>query len=317
MSLTNRCGRPRDGRPHYGRLKHLNEETKKKITDYQVRAFMAFARSIRPGWRADLLAGALISPLKLIGVRKEVARRNITLCFPEKDKAEREKILAESYESMIWTGVEMLAWQHDPTLIDRMIVEQNGVENIKKAWAEGRGAVLFSAHLGSWELGAAWCSRHFPFHGLVRHSDSPFQKKLIETLRERSGLRTISKDSSMKRVITLLRHNETIGVLADQHWGDEGVPAPFFGQKTSTASGPAAFSVLTKAPMIPMAFTRLEPFKFRLSIGGPITPPAEMEREEAVRCLTIRMNEEYEKMIRANPGQWLWQHRRFREVITD
>ena len=42
-----------------------------------------------------------------------------------------------------------------------------------------------------------------------------------------------------------------------------------------------------------------------------------MKRDEAVRCLTIRMNEEYERMIRANPGQWLWQHRRFREIITD
>ncbi len=284
-------------------LNHLNEETKKKLTDYQVRAFMAFARSIRPGWRANLLAGALISPLKLIGVRKDVARRNIMLWFPEKDKAEREKILSESYESMIWTGVEMLAWQHDPSLIDRMVVELNGVETIEKALAEGRGAVLFSAHLGSWELGAAWCSRHYPFHGLVRHSDSPFQKELIETLRERAGLRTISKDSSMKRVVTLLKHNEMVGALADQHWGDEGIIAPFFGQKTSTASGPAAFSMLTGAPMIPVAFTRLEPFKFRLSIGRPIAHPAEMKRDEAVRCLAIRMNEEDEKMLRASPGR--------------
>ena len=29
-----------------------------------------------------------------------------------------------SYESMIWTGVEMLAWQHDPSLIDRMLLEE-------------------------------------------------------------------------------------------------------------------------------------------------------------------------------------------------
>lgn len=278
---------------------------------------MAFAESIRPGWRANLLAGAIIPLLKLVGVRKDVARRNIMLCLPEKGKKEREKILAESYESMIWTGVEMLAWQHDPSLIDRMVVEISGREHVEKALRDGRGAVLFSAHLGSWELGAAWCSRHFPFYGLVRHSDSPFQRELIETLRERSGLRTISKDSSMKHVVTLLKNNEMIGALADQHWGDGGMMVPFFGQETSTAPGPAAFSMLTGAPMIPVSFTRLEPFKFRLIVGKPLEHPKEMKREEAVRCLTIRMNEEYERMIRANPGQWLWQHRRFREIITD
>lgn len=278
---------------------------------------MAFARSIRPGWRANLLAGAFIPLLRLIGVRKDVARRNIMLCFPEKEKAEREKILAESYESMIWTGVEMLAWQHDPSLIDRMVLEVRGIEHVEKALKEGRGAVLFSAHLGSWELGAAWCSRHFPFYGLVRHSDSPFQRRLIETLRENSGLRTISKDSSMKHVATLLKDNTMIGFLADQHWGDDGMSVPFFGQNTSTASGPAAFSMLTGAPMIPVAFTRIEPFKFYLSVGKPIEHPQNMKRSEAVRSLTIRMNEEYERMIRENPGQWLWQHRRFREMITD
>ena len=60
----------------------MNEERRKKITDMQVRAFMAFARSIRPGWRAKALALPLIALIKLLGIRKDVARRNIMLCFP-------------------------------------------------------------------------------------------------------------------------------------------------------------------------------------------------------------------------------------------
>ena len=47
---------------------------------------MAFARSIRPGWRANLLAGAFIPLLRLIGVRKDVERLNIMLFFTEKEK---------------------------------------------------------------------------------------------------------------------------------------------------------------------------------------------------------------------------------------
>ena len=39
-------------------------------------AFMAFARSIRPGWRAKALALPLIALIKLLGIRKDVARRN-------------------------------------------------------------------------------------------------------------------------------------------------------------------------------------------------------------------------------------------------
>lgn len=205
------------------------------------RLYGPLPRASVPAGARTCLAGAIIPILKLIGVRKDVARRNIMLCLPEKGKKEREKILAESYESMIWTGVEMLAWQHDPSLIDRMVVDMSGREHVEKALRDGRGAVLFSAHLGSWELGAAWCSRHFPFYGLVRHSDSPFQRELIETLRERSGLRTISKDSSMKHVVTLLKNNEMIGALADQHWGDGGVMVPFSDRRPRRLQGRRPF----------------------------------------------------------------------------
>ena len=70
--------------------------------------------------------------------------------------------------------------------------------------------------------------------------------------------------------------------------------------------------------MIPFALRRLEPFKFAIKMGPPLPPaPKELSRDEAIKYQTIEMNKVYEKMIRANPGQWLWQHRRFREIITE
>ena len=93
---------------------------------------------------------------------------------------------------------------------------------------------------------------------------------------------------------------------------------PFFGQTTSTVTGPGAFSYLTGAPLIPVYFKRIEPFKFKIIARKPIEKaPKGMKREEAIMYLTKRVNEEYEAMIRENAGQWLWQHRRFREIITD
>ena len=49
----------------------------------------------------------------------------------------------------------------------------------------------------------------------------------------------------MMRVISLLKKNGCFGALADQH-GDDDFKAPFFGHETGTATGPAAFSVLTR-----------------------------------------------------------------------
>ena len=277
---------------------------------------MAFAGSIRPGWRANALAGLLIFIIKALGIRKKVARRNIEICFPGKTRREREDILSESYSSMVWTGVEVLGWQRDPSLIDRMAAEVTGREYIDEALAAGRGAIIFSAHIGSWEYAAAWLARNYNCHAVVRHSDSAFQRELIEEMRETSGLVTISKDASMKRVITLLRRNGVFGVLADQYGGDEGIPAPFFGRTTSTPAGPAVFSVLTGAPMIPILMRRIAPFKFSVEISKPLpAPDKSLSRNEASAVLTALMNREYERMITEDPGQWLWQHRRFREEM--
>jgi KDO2-lipid IV(A) lauroyltransferase len=294
----------------------IKENESSKRSALSVRAFMAFAKSIRPGWRANTLAGLLIFLLKALGIRKKVAQYNIQLCFPDKTPRERARIISGSYSSMVWTGVELLAWQKDPSLIDRMAAEVSGRSYIDEALAAGHGVIMFSAHIGSWEYGAAWLARNYHCQAVVRHSDSAFQRELIEEMREASGLVTISKDASMKRVITLLRHNGVFAVLADQHGGNEGIPVPFFGHTTSSAAGPAFFSMLTGAPMIPLLPRRIAPFKFSIEISKPLpAPDKSLSRNEAAAELTASMNREYERMITEDPGQWLWQHRRFREEM--
>ena len=77
-----------------------------------------------------------------------------------------------------------------------MAVSVEGTEHIENAFARGKGIVIFSAHLGNWELSPAWFSRRWPFCGVVRNSDSPFQRELIATLRATIGA---SRPSTKKR----------------------------------------------------------------------------------------------------------------------
>jgi len=285
------------------------------LMDWKIKAFIKFAEMIKPGWRANCLANVLLLPLKLIGPRRKVAEKNIELVFPEKTPAERKRILYKSYDNMVWTGIEMLAWQKDPSMIDKWVAEVEGRENIEKAFAEGRGIIVLSAHVGNWEHAAAWIGRNYKAFGVVRHSDSQFQKELINTLRETSGLRILGKEEPMVRALGILRRNEMLGLLSDQHGGKEGIEVPFFGQNTSTVQGAAVFAWLTGAPVIPVQGLRLAPFRFKIIIGQPIKWEKGPDRAACIRKLTELANKELEKMIRRAPEQWLWQHRRFRELI--
>lgn len=284
--------------------------------DWKLKFFIGFAKMIRPGWRANTLFYLLFIPLKLIAPRKRVAQKNIELVFPYKSDAERRKMLDGSYRSMVWTGIEMLSWQRDPSLVDKWIVEIEGREYMDQAFARGKGVIVVSAHCGNWEHAAAWLGRNCKGVGVVRHSDDQFQKKLIETLRHSGGLRTLGKDEPMTRAVGILRKNELIGLAADQHGGGDGIMVPFFGYETSTFQGAAVFAWISGAPILPYQCIRIEPFRFKLIIGPPIKWEKGKERERTLKSLTAKVNQELEKIICRAPGQYLWQHKRFKELFS-
>lgn len=282
---------------------------------YWARVIKNIGSRIQPGWSANAAAATFLAILKTIKPRADVARQNIAIAFPGKSQQEREKILSESYENMIWTGLEFFAWQKNPACIKNWIVEVEGEHHLDAAREAGKGTIIMTPHLGNWELEAAWLAQyHGPITAIVRHSDSPFQKELIESLRRISGLKTMDKREPMTRAVGILKRNESLGILPDQHGGSEGIMVPFFGVETSTVAGPAVFAVLTKAPIISVQIIRLAPFRFKIIIDAPLEWTKGPDRDTTIRDLTITVNKQVEKMIKRAPGQWLWQHRRFREI---
>lgn len=269
---------------------------------------------IQPGWRANLLFGFFARALKLVGPRRAVAMKNTEIVFPDKTLTERKKIVDDSYDCMIWTGLEVMAMQRDPSLVDRWNVGVTGIEHVEKAFARGRGIIAISAHIGNWEHCAAWLSRECRGVGIARYSDSPVQRELIAALRDNIGTVTMGKEEPMIRVIKLLKNNCTVGIICDQHAGSEGIEVPFFGIPTGTVQGAAVFAYLTGAAIIPIYSLREAPFRLRVLVEPEITWEKGANRDETVRDITLKINHNMERMIRANPGQWLWQHRRWREI---
>lgn len=264
-----------------------------------------------------MLAASFLLPLKLIKPRKDVAMKNIDIAFPDLSGKEKKKILAESYHNIIWTGVETLALQRDPSIKEDWICEAEGLEHLANARAAGKGIIGISGHIGNWELAASILSRQVPITAIVRKPDNKFYSDLIEVLRARSGIETLDKRESMMRGVTVLRRNEVFAIMPDQHGGREGIMAPFFGIETSTLAGPAVFAYLTGAPIIPIQIIRLAPFKFKMIIDPPLRWEKLGDRSSTILDITIRTNRCIENMIRRSPGQWLWQHRRFKEISYD
>jgi KDO2-lipid IV(A) lauroyltransferase len=284
--------------------------------DRRVKALLAFARTIKPGWHADIVAKPLLAAMKTARPRRLVAEKNIDLVFPGISRPEKNKLLAQSYDNMVWSAVEMCGWQRDPELINEWTFELSGREYLDDALAKGNGAILVTGHIGNWEHAAAWVGHNYNMLGIAQHSDSPFQKELITALRTSTGLRIMGKEEPMIKAANVLKHNGTLGLVSDQHGGSDGISVPFFGVATQSPPGAAVFSYLTGAPIIPVQNIRLAPFRFRLEISPPLEWKKEKDRTSTVYSVTALVNKALEKMVLRAPGQWLWEHRRFREAIS-
>ena len=74
-------------------------------------------------------------------------------------------IVRGSYANLGRSVAEFSRMTRHPEITDNVVV--HGEENLKAALAAGKGAILLSAHMGNWELGAAALARRgFPVNAI-------------------------------------------------------------------------------------------------------------------------------------------------------
>ncbi len=269
------------------------------------------AHILRPGWRAGIVAVPLVALLRLAGPRAAVARKNLEIALPDETPERRRQILRGTYEHMIWVGLEALMLQRDPSQVLEW-VEVEGSERLEAL--RGKPAILFMGHVGNWELTACWIAQMgHKVTAIVRESDDCDERGLIADMRARFGVMSMSKRVPMTRAVSLLKRGEFLGILPDQHGGNEGIPVPFFGLETSTSPGAAVFAYLTGAPLVPIFSHRIAPCRHRIRVASPVEWEKRKDRDDTIREITRKINEVVEGMVREAPDQWLAQHKRFKE----
>ncbi|MBE9604021.1 lauroyl acyltransferase [Acetobacteraceae bacterium H6797] len=286
------------------RLSHLVEYAGARLA-------LGLARLLGPVGASNL-GGFVTRTLGPFLPAHRTAQRNLRLAFPEKSEAERAAILRAAWDNL---GRSMAELPHLAALgpdDGRIGWTIEGEEQVA-ALRQGGAAVMLSAHLGNWELLTHLILREgLRGAGIYRAPDNPLVDREMKALRGGDRLPLFPKGPQGAR--QALKHLATGGVLAllaDQRMSD-GIAVPFFGHPAMTAPALAALALRQRCPVIPARTIRLGPARFRVVVEPPLPlPPEEMPREEAILALMTAVNERIEAWVRENPGQWLWQHRRW------
>lgn len=170
-----------------------------------------------------------------------------------------------------------------------------------------RGAIIMTAHLGNWELGAMFLRRMgLPLAAIALPHRDPAMDRLFNDQRQRCGLEIIAlgRDAA-QRSLQRLRSGECIGVLGDREFGHQGLDVQFFGHRTTFPRGPAVLSLRSRAPVVPTFLIREGSRRFVLSVEPPVWPNGSAVTEEAVRQLTQGYAGIVERYVKRHLDQWL------------
>ncbi|NUF28441.1 KDO2-lipid IV(A) lauroyltransferase [Gilliamella bombicola] len=247
--------------------------------------------------------------MKLIGKRKETARQNLKLCFPEKPQQERDQMLRENFIS---TGIAIfetgMAWFWSDKRLSRhtSIV---GDDYITKVQQSGQGVLLIGIHFLTLELGARILGISHPGVGVYRPNDNPVMDYVQLKGRLKSNKYMLERHNT-KGMIRALKNGELLWYAPDHDYGPKNsVFAPLFSvEKAATTVGTRILVKLGLPAIIPFTPKREKNGRYIVYISPRVE---EFPVEDDVLAATF-MNKIIEQEILKAPEQYMWLHRRFK-----
>jgi Kdo2-lipid IVA lauroyltransferase/acyltransferase len=250
---------------------------------------------------------ATVSPL--LRERRRVIARNLELCFPGLDPAERRALQrAATREMGRMLGEFALGWFGSDRQLDRLRVEIQGMSHLADARAAGRGVLLVGGHFSHLELCARLISRKLRIAGMYRTMDSAVFEWVVLRARLRYADAMFDKDE-LRATVRYLKRGGAIWYAPDQDMrGKDCVFAPFFGIPASTITATHHLARLSGAAVIPFFHRRDADGGYIMKLEAPLGdfPGADVEAD------TARVNAAIEAMVREAPAQYLWAHKRFK-----
>jgi KDO2-lipid IV(A) lauroyltransferase len=243
---------------------------------------------------------------------RRITERNIELCFPGLSRGERRRLTRRSLVETGKTLTESLyLWLGDEGRIKSLDQGASGWEHVEKAMTLGKGVIVISPHLGSWEYVGVYCAARYPMTCMYRPPRQAQFDTIVRQGRERTGMSIVPTNTKgIRALLQVLRKGEIVGILPDQDPRDSGGTfAPFFGIPANTMT--LVSKLVSKTGAVPIfAFAERLPGSrgFHMHFIPAPEGTGDADDDRAARAI----NEGVETLVRMAPAQYQWSYKRFR-----
>lgn len=260
----------------------------------------------------------------IVGYRRKLVRRNLSLCFPEMSPREVKRTSRKFYRHLTDYFVETLKLSR---ISDREIMRRMqfvGLDEVDDYVARGQSVAIYFSHCFNWEWAPSmtlWSRFGGDDKVVFAQIYRPLSNKALDSmflkLRSRFHSVSIAKRQTFRDLLKL-RHEGKVtvtGFMSDQKPShlDPVHEVTFLGRKTLVITGTETLARKMNLACLYWDMERIGRGRYRLVIRKISDNPAS-ERPNYVTDTYFKMLEE---TLRRDPSNWLWTHNRWKNIIIN
>jgi len=186
--------------------------------------------------------------------REAVADNMKRVLGPEADEVSLKPAVRDVLRNAAKNYYDLIRLPHMKLKDIERLLTVHGWHNFEVALSKGKGVILVTAHLGSFDLAA----QVFPSHsvkvtGLVEPLEPEVLLKHVVALRNSHGMNFMPVQFGvLKVVMRSLRSGEVVLIACDRDFGNDSMKLDFFGERTAMPAGAVRIAMKTGAALVPV-----------------------------------------------------------------
>lgn len=240
--------------------------------------------------------------------RTQIARKNLTACFPEKSAPEIEQMVEDCFIQLATGFIEGThAWWQDMQPFNDS-VKVTGLEHVLTAQKKGNGVLILGGHFAVVDFAIPlFTSKVENIAYMYRPNNNPIIDRMIEKGRARSGAKSFTK-KQLQDMRVFMKNGGMVWYGCDQDFGKKAdIFVPFFGIDAANISTPSWIVKETGAAVIFMGMRRIGKEEYEIEFSPELPEFGHDDSADAKAW-----NQELEKAVRRYPTQYMWVHKRFK-----
>ena len=247
---------------------------------------------------------------------RRIVYRNIGQVFPEMNGSERRALLWDSARPFARMVSDLLRiGSVDASWFEKHVVVEHLDE--LRVIVSKQPVLYLGGHIGSFDLMvAAFGVFVQPIDFIVRESQSPAVEEWSARVRTRFGNGVIPRSGGLRKILSQMIKGRAVGFLFDQNvTRNNAVFVDWFGRLAATTVAPGLVAERMRCPVIILSirFEGSDRYTVRWQqLNSKTIYDESLSVSEVREKVTLEAIKALEKVIREQPEDWFWLHRRWK-----